>query len=100
MAKGVRFLNCCEEHDYGVHILENPTTHLVVGVTPPGKYHVRMLDLNAPHLVQERAERSRLRKLLYVDRKRIKETAPAMLAFHILQKQLDYLIPMIEPLRA
>jgi hypothetical protein len=99
IAKGVRFLNCCEEQDYGEHIFENPTIHLVVGVTPPGKYNVRMLYLNAPHLVQERAERSMLRKLLYVDRKRVKETDPAMLAFNILQKELDYLIPVIEPLR-
>jgi hypothetical protein len=61
---GARFLNCCKETDYGVHILEDPDTHELVGVTPEGKYHVRNCDLNAPHLVEERAERAELWDLL------------------------------------
>ncbi len=61
---GARFLNCCKEPDYGVHIFEDPDTHEVVGVTPEGKYHVRNCDLNAPHLVEERAERSQFLNLL------------------------------------
>jgi len=99
-SKGVRFLNCCREQDYGEHIFEDPGTHQVVGVTPAGKYHVRILDLNAPHLVDERAERSRLRKLLYQDRKIVRESSAAMRAFHVLETQLGYLIPMIPPLPA
>jgi hypothetical protein len=62
--QGARFLNCCDETDYDEHILEDPDTHEVVGVTPEGKYHVRNCDLNAPHLVEERAERARLWRLL------------------------------------
>ena len=55
---GARFLNCCIEIDYDVHILEDPDTHEVVGVTPEGRYHVRNCDLNARHLVDERTERA------------------------------------------
>jgi hypothetical protein len=61
---GIRFLNCCKEADYGVHIFEDPDTHEVVGVTPAGRYHVRSCDLNAQHLVDERAERAALWLLL------------------------------------
>lgn len=95
LAAGVRFLNCCDEQDYGEHIFEDPTTHRVFGTTPPGKYHVRILDLNAPHLIAERQERSRLRKLLFEDWKRVKHADAAMRAFRILQTELDYLIPVI-----
>src|ERR1700690_2436329 len=52
-ALGLRFLNCCNEQDYGEHIFEDPDTHELVGVTPEGRYHVRNCDLNAPHLVRE-----------------------------------------------
>ncbi|PYK24822.1 MAG: hypothetical protein DME59_12135 [Verrucomicrobia bacterium] len=62
--KGIRFLNCCEELDYGVHIFENSETHELVGVTPAGRYHIIACDLNADHLVTERRERSLLRDLL------------------------------------
>jgi len=61
---GARFLNPTKEQDYGTHIFEDPTTHRLVGTTPAGKYHIRCCDLNAPHLVLERAERARLRRLL------------------------------------
>ena len=61
---GARFLNPTKEHDYGVHIFEDPASHELVGTTPAGKYHIRCCDLNAPHLVLERAERARLRRIL------------------------------------
>lgn len=64
MKAGLRFLNCCEEQDYGVHIFENPDTHELVGITPEGRYHIDGCDLNAPHFVRERRERSQLRDLL------------------------------------
>ncbi|MDQ3119168.1 MAG: hypothetical protein M3Q89_06315 [Verrucomicrobiota bacterium] len=97
-AKGVRFLNCCKEQDYGEHIFENPVTHQLAGVTPAGRYHIRMLDLNAPHLIAERAERSEFHRLLYVERKIVKESAAAMHAFHEIKRQLDFLIPLIPSL--
>ena len=62
--RGIRFLNCCEEVDYGKHIFEDPDTHEVFGVTPEGRYHVRRLDLNDPEFVSERKERTRLHELL------------------------------------
>ncbi|PZR70528.1 MAG: hypothetical protein DLM73_17615 [Chthoniobacterales bacterium] len=93
--RGIRFLNCCLEQDYGEHIFENPVTHRVFGVTPPGIYHVRMLDLNAPHLVEERRDRSEYRKLLFEERKIVRESEAAIHAFHVLEDQLNYLIPPI-----
>jgi len=61
---GLRFLDCCREWDYGEHIFEDAVTHRVYGVTPEGRYHVRMCDLNAPHLVGERRIRSQLHAVL------------------------------------
>ncbi len=61
---GARFLNPTKEQDYGEHIFEDPTTHQLVGTTPAGKYHIRCCDLNAPHLILERQERTALRRLL------------------------------------
>jgi len=62
--RGIRFLNCCKEQDYGVHIFEDHSTGQLVGVTPAGRYHIRMCDLNAPHFVRERRERTKLVTLL------------------------------------
>ncbi len=62
--QGIRFLNPTVEQDYGQHIFEDPDTHELVGVTPSGKYHITMLDLNDPHFVQQRKDRSELRALL------------------------------------
>lgn len=61
--KGLRFLNCCEEMDYGLHIFEYPDTHKLKGVTATGKYHIVMCDLNATHLINERKDRSDLRRV-------------------------------------
>jgi hypothetical protein len=63
-ALGLRFLNPCAEQDYGEHIVEDARTHRLVGVTPAGRFHIRMLDLNAEHLVAERRERAKIRELL------------------------------------
>ena len=60
---GLRFLNPCEETDYGVHIFEDPDTFELWGATPEGRYHVRVLDLNAGHLVKERRVRHALRMM-------------------------------------
>jgi hypothetical protein len=95
-AKGIGFLNCCEEIDYGVHIFEDPVTHRVFGVTPQGRYHVRVLDLNAPHLVEERADRAKYSYLLYEAGKTVKQPEAAMMAFRVLRTELEYLIPPIE----
>jgi len=56
---GLRFLNPCVEADYGVQIFEDPDTHEIYGTTPAARWHIRMLDLNAKHLIFERMERTR-----------------------------------------
>ena len=61
---GLRYLNPCKELDYGYHIFEDPDTFEVWGATAAGVYHIRMLDLNASHLVNERRRRFQLRALL------------------------------------
>jgi len=45
-------------------MIEDPQTHMLIGITPAGLYHIRCCDLNAPHLVQERHDRARLREIL------------------------------------
>jgi hypothetical protein len=70
---GIRFLNCCKETDYGVHIFEDPDTHELVGVTTEGIYHVRNCDLNASQFVNERVERAELWNLLEADSLQIKK---------------------------
>jgi hypothetical protein len=62
-AQGLRFLNPCKEQDYGVHLFEDPDTFEIWGATPAGRYHVRIVDLNADHLVRERRRRHELRAL-------------------------------------
>jgi hypothetical protein len=62
---GVRLLNPTKEQDYGSQIFEDPTTHRLIGATPAGIYHIRICDLNAPHLVNERANRAELRRILH-----------------------------------
>lgn len=57
-AAGCRFLNPCEEMDYGGQFFETPGTHELVGVTAAARWHIRVCGLNADHLVQERRRRT------------------------------------------
>lgn len=63
-ALGIRFLNCSEEMDYGESIFEDPSTNELIGTTPAAKWHIRQLDLNAPHLINKRSHRAALRRHL------------------------------------
>ncbi len=58
--EGLRFINCCNEYDYGICIFEDPETHELVGTTPAARYHILTIDLNAPHLVKERTLRAQM----------------------------------------
>lgn len=58
-AAGCRFLNPCEEMDYGEQIFEDPDTNRLVGTTPAAIWHIRICALNADHLVNERAKRTK-----------------------------------------
>jgi hypothetical protein len=57
-AAGCRFLNPCEEVDYGEQVFEDPVTHRLVGTTPAAVWHIRVCGLNADHLVYERKRRA------------------------------------------
>jgi hypothetical protein len=93
--RGARFLNCCKEPDYGVHIFEDPDTHEVVGITPEGKYHVRNCDLNAPHFVEERAERAKLWRLIEDQPMRIKNSWSLPVEAQALKAVAEKMIPKI-----
>lgn len=95
--QGLRLLNPCREVDYGVHLFEDPATHEVVGKTPAGKWHIRVCDLNAPHLVRERKDRAKIDEVL--------RRTPGLLsgppgaateAIRKLREQCDLMIPHIE----
>lgn len=59
----LRLLDPCNEIDYGNLIFENPQTHKLEGTTPSAIWHIRILDLNAPHLVKEREDRAAFENL-------------------------------------
>ncbi len=65
LKSGICILNPTQEMDWGQHVVEDPDTHLLWGKTPTGTFHIRKLDLNSRHLVEERRDRSRLYQLLY-----------------------------------
>lgn len=58
MAEGKRFINPYEEHDYGVHLVENRETGELEPLTRTGIYHLRHLGLNAPFLIKARLLRT------------------------------------------
>ena len=65
LRKGLRILNPTVEMDWGIHVVEDPKTHRLWGKTPTGTFHIRLLDLNAEHLVEERRQRYELHRLLH-----------------------------------
>lgn len=64
LAQGLYVINPCRETDYGHHVFEDPRHHRLWGATPTGIWHIRRLDLNAPHLVCERRDRAEIWRLL------------------------------------
>lgn len=96
--KGIHFLDCCQEQDYGVHIFENAETHRVYGVSPPGRYHVRMCDLNAPHLVRERRQRFELNRILTSSPAIIRDLGRALELVNLLRLLKDIGGKMIPPI--
>jgi hypothetical protein len=96
--RGLRFLNCCEEQDYGEHIFEDRETHRVVGVSPPGRYHIRMCDLNAPHFIKERRDRSTLLRILTQNRAMIRDLSLAMEIVNLVKLLSGIASRMIPPI--
>jgi hypothetical protein len=68
LADGLRFLNCCEEVDYGEQIFEDPISHELVGTTPAAKFHLRHCGLKGgrtgAYFRDQREKRSQLWKTL------------------------------------
>jgi hypothetical protein len=98
--EGLRFLDCCSEWDYGEHIFEDPVTHRVYGVTPAGRYHIRMCDLNAPHLIGERRTRSRLRLVLTSSPAIIRDLGKGLELFNLVKLLNDIVDRLIPPIPA
>ena len=95
---GLRLLNCCEEQDYGLHIFEDPGDHKLVGVTPEGKFHIRICDLNAPHFVYERRKRAEIRTRLENTPIAVKGPYRVVLSLiNDVREDLDLMIPPIPP---
>jgi hypothetical protein len=99
IALGIRLLNPTKEPDYGKHIFENPETHELIGITPAGRYHIDILDLNHETFVSERRDRAMYLKLWGA-------TAPVTVLGHfdrlqglleILRRQFERFIPYIPP---
>lgn len=61
---GFRFINPCEEIDYGKHIYEHIKTGRLVGITEAGAYQIEKCDLNADFLVDARKQRTKIKNAL------------------------------------
>ncbi|MGH7996719.1 MAG: hypothetical protein ACREFX_10245 [Opitutaceae bacterium] len=101
---GMRYLNPCEERDYDNVIFEDPTTHLLVGTTPAARYHIDMLDLNNPSLVEHRRERTILaeiaEKMVGAKSKAITDVGGALEIVRQIRMVLETKIPPIKRLAA
>lgn len=97
-AAGCRFLNPCEEMDYGDHLFEDPVTHRLVGTTPAGLWHIRICGLNADHLIHERAKRAGYWKLLNQTAIVVKRSFDAVEeSIRKFKAEVELMIPEIPP---
>ena len=95
---GSHFIDPCKEQDYGVHIFEDPATHELIGATPAGEYQILMCDLNAPHFVIERRDRTTLRQILEGPARIKSSFSTALTALQELKQQYERKIPPIKAL--
>ena len=94
-AAGCRFLNCCDEYDYGTVIFEDPQTHELVGTSPAATYHIEMIDLNDPGLVDDRRFRAEIMAKLEYAREKAEDNLEIMGALDKLSEMAHGLIPDI-----
>ena len=94
-AAGCRFLNCCDEEDYGRDIFEDLKTHKLVGTSPAAIYHINMIDLDDPGLVEARRFRSEIMTKLERARDKAKSDPEIMEAVEKLSEMARGLIPDI-----
>ena len=100
MAAGCRFLNPCEEMDYGGQIFEDSQTHELIGVTPAAKWHIRICGLNANHLMEERRRRAKHWNTIYNQGVTVKSGVPHHVAQELIENyrgEVELMIPQIPP---
>jgi len=93
--RGIRFLHPREELDYGPHIVEEVSTGVLVGLTPAGKWQIRMCGLNARHLINERKRRTKIINILKEKQLMVFSGTPYVVdeAIKALMEQLALMIP-------
>ena len=94
-AAGCRFLNCCDEYDYGTVIFEDPQTHELEGMSSAAIYHIEMIDLNDPGLVDARRFRAEIMAKLEYARGEAESSPKIMEAVNKLLEMAHGLIPDI-----
>lgn len=95
--QGCRFLNCCDEEDYGNVIFEDPKTHELTGTTTAAIFHIEAIDLNDPGLINERMFRSEIMKRINYLQDKFKNDIDASAMLAKLQADAALLIPEIPP---
>jgi hypothetical protein len=97
---GCRFLNPCNEMDYGEQIFEDPYTNKLVGVTPAAKWHIRICGLNADRLIEERWRRAKHWRTLQHKYIRIKKSVSHDTVKDLVKsfrEEVELMIPKIPP---
>ena len=100
---GIRFLDCTKELDYGLHIFEDPVTNEVWGATPAGRYHVRIMNLNAAVFLKHRKIRAVLKQALGASiqvkssRSVVRNFAADVLPFRLLMGTIKQLLVLSIP---
>jgi hypothetical protein len=101
LAAGCRFLNPCEEMDYGEQIFEDSQTHKLIGVTPAAKWHIRICGLNADHLIEERRRRTKHWRTIQNRAIKVKKSAPHEVIQELItsfREEVELMIPKIPSL--
>jgi hypothetical protein len=100
LAAGCRFLNPCEEMDYGEQIFEDPQTRELIGVTPAARWHIRICGLNANHLIEERRRRAKHWNTICNQGVTVKGGVPHQVAQEMIEnyrEEVELMIPQIPP---
>lgn len=92
---GLRFLNCCEEPDYGVEIFEDKTTFELLGISAAAVYHITCCDLNADFLVEDRRQRAKVWNLLLAQAVTITKPEALLPELKMLLELAEKMIPLI-----
>ena len=101
LVAGCRFLNPCEEMDYGEQIFEDFQTHELIGVTPAARWHIRICGLNANHLMDERRRRAKHWNTIHNRGITVKGGVPHQVAQELMKnyrEEVELMIPPIPPL--